>query len=1161
MTAITLYHEGDYMVPLILALVCAHTTIVDITNDIAALSLEAQQTYMRARLPGYEISDEIGAPEVPVKPVMVALPYGARVSDVHVVSTDTELLSGTYLLTCVQGPVILSQEQITSTKPRDEIYQSDAPYPANIIEFKGTHYFDNYTICEFLFYPLQYSPLSREIQFHSSVSVSISYEGGVQKYPQRGLVKSMVINSYDVAPPSRSGELPFEYLIITNPPMDTVMQRLADWKTKKGIKTEIRTIDWILAHYAGEDNAACVRNYIKTAVDSGVHYVLLAGDVDVVPHRRAYAMTCEWGGHVREDSLPCDLYYADLQGDWDRDNDGTYGEIEDSIDLYPDIMVGRAPINTVSEAQTFVDKVLTYEKNPALGYQDNAQFAADILWSNPYTDMAVHKERIKDESFPDYFAFNKLYQSVGNASPAAFLDGLHNGQNLINHDGHGYIGSMTVGGMSSLHNSDFDTLTNAPMYGTLISIGCWTAAFDYNAIGESFVNSPEGGGVAYIGNSSYGWGAPGNPGFGYSDRYDSRFFYSLLKENNVHVGEALAMAKAHFVPHAREKNVYRWIQYQLNLLGDPEMLIQTAVPESLDVTYPQSMPIGTSRILITVRDRATYQPVDNALVCIMKENETYASAYTSASGTVLLEVSPATGGTCDLTVTCHNFLPVETTIPVVSGGYVNFMGWNVHDTLGNDDGIANPNESIFLDVILKNTGDESAHTIGLLLRSSDSLVRIDDSVAFVPTLDPGDSVFINEALEVFTYDAPNGYGIHFQLYITYSGDTLINYPMLLIGIPHIDINEVIVIQQPSLPSENESLYVNFINTGYGIGHATYATMTSSDPHITFVEDSVWYGDIDPESRAIAGQPFVIAIDHECPEPHLATLPLSIYTDDYTFNDTVVFLIGETGFVDDMESGDSLWTTGGVDNLWHISARSAHSPSHAWYCGDTTMMQYHDDMDCYIQTVPFLLNENSKLSFYRWFNVPIYGSDGICVIVIGDGFLDTLDFIGTGGALGTRDIQSDWFREEYSLADYTTGDSIQVRIAFTSDNDGDIGQGFFIDDMRVEAYADAVPRAPYIFARKVVNDVQLFWQPVTTDTLGNTEFIDYYVVYRDTTPGFIPQLTYSIGSVQYPDTTFTDSGVLLEQQRYYYLVTAVDVTGKHSAKSNMACLVYKNITEK
>ena len=109
--------------------------------------------------------------------------------------------------------------------------------------------------------------------------------------------------------------------------MDTVFQRLADWKTKKGIKTEIRTTDWILANYTGEDDPAAIRNYLKTLPDSSVKYVLLGGDTDIIPCRFAYAMSCSAGIQPgREDTMPSDLYYADLQGSWDLDNDGSYGE-------------------------------------------------------------------------------------------------------------------------------------------------------------------------------------------------------------------------------------------------------------------------------------------------------------------------------------------------------------------------------------------------------------------------------------------------------------------------------------------------------------------------------------------------------------------------------------------------------------------------------------------------------------------------------------------------------------------------------------------------------------------------------------------------------------------------------------------------------------------
>jgi hypothetical protein len=69
--------------------------------------------------------------------------------------------------------------------------------------------------------------------------------------------------------------------------------------------------------------------------------------------------------------------------------------------------------------------------------------------------------------------------------------------------------------------------------------------------------------------------------------------------------------------------------------------------------------------------------------------------------------------------------------------------------------------------------------------------------------------------------------------------------------------------------------------------------------------------------------------------------------------------------------------------------------------------------------------------------------------MGDGIADTLDFIGTGGALDGRGIHSDWFAQTYPLSQYPAGESLYVRIAFISDGDGDVGEGFYIDDVTIE----------------------------------------------------------------------------------------------------------------
>lgn len=96
-----------------------------------------------------------------------------------------------------------------------------------------------------------------------------------------------------------------------------------------------------------------------------------------------------------------------------------------------------------------------------------------------------------------------------------------------------------------------------------------------------------------------------------------------------------------------------------------------------------------------------------------------------------------------------------------------------------------------------------------------------------------------------------------------------------------------------------------------------------------------------------------------------------------------------------------------------------------------------------------------------------------------------------------------------------------------------------------------PNKPYIpMVEKISADVQLTWNKVTTDTLGNTENMKYYVVYRGTTPDFIPGPTDSIGAINYPDTIFTDINALNASTNYYYLIKAVDVAKNKSNPSNM-----------
>ena len=46
----------------------------------------------------------------------------------------------------------------------------------------------------------------------------------------------------------------------------------------------------------------------------------------------------------------------------------------------------------------------------------------------------------------------------------------------------------------------------------------------------------------------------------------------LFTEDIYHIGQTLATSKALFIPFSGQENVYRWHQYEVNLLGDPDNL-------------------------------------------------------------------------------------------------------------------------------------------------------------------------------------------------------------------------------------------------------------------------------------------------------------------------------------------------------------------------------------------------------------------------------------------------------------------------------------------------------------------------------------------------------------------------------------------------------------
>ena len=75
-----------------------------------------------------------------------------------------------------------------------------------------------------------------------------------------------------------------------------------------------------------------------------------------------------------------------------------------------------------------------------------------------------------------------------------------------------------------------------------------------------------------------------------------------------------------------------------------------------------------------------------------------------------------------------------------------------------------------------------------------------------------------------------------------------------------------------------------------------------------------------------------------------------------------------------------------------------------------------------------------------------------------------------------------------------------------------------------------------------SDIVLDWSEVTEDIHGKDKTVDFYEIYRGTTPGFDALAAVPHGTCSAPCTTFPDTNAALDPGAYYYRVRAVDADG-------------------
>lgn len=544
----------------------------------------------------YYFESDTTTPELPIIPIKVYIDKNKDYQNFTWEATEVLIEDSIHIRhNTIEHPTMGSYPNNYSP-----IEYEEERYPQINIEYSGTHIMDGNKLLSFCVCPFRYDATNDKLYLLTDIELNIILkESSTTIQPtanrMRNMVKSLVVNPNDVAS-STTNNIDYEYIIVTNEHLKGAFQKLADWKTTKGVKSKVLTIEYINNQYSGETIQLkikkALKNYYNGAAYHGLKYVLLGGDTDIIPTQLCHV---EYNGSQEE--TPADIYYGSFDNtlNWDSDDDGIYGERSDDIDYIPEIIVTRLPVDTNTNLTTaIIERIINYEKRPdttdwknnilMAGAGDIGKERASIVGTTTY-DVVIKPYWNKDRfRLYDDCSDGDLGE-VYDCTPENLNKELAKGYTIVNVDCHGIETSW------SLEKFQYDlTFTNQYTNkgnSIIMTTACYTNAFDEVSLSERFIRSRNSGILSYLGSSRQGWSKS-------SVDYNRMVYLKFLDTTSVNyakLAESLHTIKSAFSIVTKYSNSpLRWLHFSLNLLGDPEMPIYLECPQTFD------------NVLVTMKD-------------------------------------------------------------------------------------------------------------------------------------------------------------------------------------------------------------------------------------------------------------------------------------------------------------------------------------------------------------------------------------------------------------------------------------------------------------------------------------------------------------------------------------------------------------------------------
>ncbi|MGC9521781.1 MAG: C25 family cysteine peptidase [Anaerolineae bacterium] len=367
-----------------------------------------------------------------------------------------------------------------------------------------------------------------------------------------------------------SDEQGADYIIITHADFTDAAQKLAVHRAGQGLRTVVVDVQDVYDEFNfGIPDPEAVRTFLSYAYHNwrppAPTYVVLFGDGHYDPK-----------GNLDIDAPPSYMlpYLANIYQSRliKTAADNRYVAVAGD-DSFPDMHIGRLPVNSQAEAAALVTKIISYEEKPIGEWSHEVSFIADD--ADGAGDFSQHLNLVADSHLPAPYQAEKIYLEFSDedteeeeqqtkilAAQTAIREAINQGRLIVNYAGHGAVQFWAAERLLTIETAR--ELTNTGKLPFMVPMTCWEGYYiepapEESALAETLVRLPDRGAIA-------SWSATGLAYATGHDYLNRALFDAIFQKDMIELGPATTYAKLYL--YTKSSSNHDLIDTYL-LFGDP----------------------------------------------------------------------------------------------------------------------------------------------------------------------------------------------------------------------------------------------------------------------------------------------------------------------------------------------------------------------------------------------------------------------------------------------------------------------------------------------------------------------------------------------------------------------------------------------------------------